>query len=147
LVDANDQELGLSTPLVRSLAGGVKRSTLEYWITKGLVEPTVVPARGNRYTRYWSVRDAVVVRLIKTLREAGCPLQRIVTAKRFLEERWGETLSSSIMIWTGSELMSVGKWGEVKSVWKHPGQLAFKAVALPVGQWREETEHHAVAVS
>jgi hypothetical protein len=44
-----------------------------------------------------------------------------------------------ILLWTGSDIHIVESWGEVRSVVKHPGQLAFQAVAIPLGEWHAET--------
>jgi hypothetical protein len=64
-----------------------------------------------------------------------------IRAKTYLEENWGETLSSQVLVWNGvDDIFDIGPWGEVKSVWKKPGQLAFKARAMPVSKWREEAE-------
>jgi DNA-binding transcriptional MerR regulator len=132
---------GITTDNVRKLAGGLKPSTLDYWVRSGLVEPTVQGSRGHRFTRQWTVQEAVTVRMISALRDAGCPLQRIRDAKAYLEENWGETFSSRVLVWDGvDDIFDIGPWGEVRSVWKRPGQLAFKAVAMPVDTWRREAE-------
>jgi hypothetical protein len=141
--------LGLSTDEVCRLAGNLKYSTLEYWIRLGLCSPGIRGSRGKRYTRYWTVRDAVMVRTIKALRDAGCPLQRIRAAQRLIELHWSESFSGSVLVWDGHDLLAIGPWGEVRSVWRKPGQLAFHALAIPVGQWRLEclTEARVVVAS
>jgi DNA-binding transcriptional MerR regulator len=98
---------GLSTEQVRALAGDLKPSTLEYWVNKGLVAPTARGSRGHRYERYWTIQDALLVLMIKALRDAGCPLQRITAAKQLIEERWDEEWRSSVLTWDGGELFSM----------------------------------------
>jgi DNA-binding transcriptional MerR regulator len=137
---------GLSTEQVRALAGDLKPSTLEYWVNKGLVAPTARGSRGHRYERYWTIQDALLVLMIKALRDAGCPLQRITAAKQLIEERWDEEWRSSVLTWDGGELFSIGPWGDVRATWKRPGQLAMHALAVPIATWRLEVERNAVAI-
>lgn len=88
------------------------------------------------------------MRMIKALRDAGCPLQRIRDAKDYLDEHWGEALSENVLVWDGVDnLFTIGPWGDVASVWRHPGQLMFKAVAMAVATWRSEAESSATPIA
>jgi DNA-binding transcriptional MerR regulator len=135
--------IGLDTRSVCDLAG-LKISTLDYWIRTRLVEPTLRSSSGHRITRLWTVQDAVIVRTIKALRDAGCSLQAIRRAKQYLKDHWGETVAENVFVWTGSDLHVIDKWGSARSVWKRPDQLALTAVAMPIAQWRRETERSAI---
>ena len=135
----------LETPVVARLAG-MPRSTLDYWARTGLVTPSVRPSSGRRRAMLWSVRDAVTVRAVKVLRDAGAPLQRVRAAKRELERGWGEALGKAVLIWDGADVLRLGTWGELSSLLKHPGQHVLHAVALPVGAWRAEAEAEAVTL-
>jgi len=126
----------LETPVVARLAG-VPPATLHYWARTGLVEASVRGSSGPRRPMLWSVRDAVVVRAVKALRDAGAPLQRVRAAKRELERGWGEALGKAMLLWDGADVLRLGTWGELESVVKRPGQSVIRLVALPVGAWRE----------
>jgi DNA-binding transcriptional MerR regulator len=137
---------GLSTPAVCALVG-VPLSTLEYWVRTGLVSPSIRPSVGKRATRWWSISDVVVVRAIKALRQAGCPLQRVREVKTLVEGTWGEPLESVVLYWDGSDVLGVERWGTVRSALKHPGQQMFHLVALPMDAWRREVEESAEKVN
>jgi hypothetical protein len=74
-------------------------------------------------------------------------MSRIRFAKEYLDEHWNETLSENVFVYGGNELYRIGPWGEVESVWQHPGQLAFQAVAMAVAAWREEAVQYAIPIA
>ena len=137
---------GLSTPGVCALVG-VPLSTLDYWVRTGLVSPSIRPSAGKRATRWWSISDVVVVRAIKALREAGCPLQRVREVKALIERKWGEPLESVVLYWDGSDVLGIERWGTVRSTLKHPGQEMLHLVALPMDTWRREVEASAEKIN
>src|SRR5688572_5089330 len=104
----------LETVTVCQLAQ-VNRSTLDYWVRTGLVVPSLRSNPGRRRTRLWTVRDAVVVRTISALREAGCPLQRVRAARDEVVAKWGTFGPETTLVWTGSDILEVGPEGEVES--------------------------------
>src|SRR5207248_2851880 len=108
----------------------VNISTLDYWIRTGLVTPGIRGSSGYRIARLWTVQEAVVVQAIKALRDAGCSLQAIRNAKAYLEDHWGETIAENVFVWAGDDLQVIDKWGNLRSVWKKPDQLAFQIVAM-----------------
>lgn len=130
----------LDTPTVCRLAR-ISPRTLDYWVRTGLVRPSVRPSSGRRVPRLWSVSDAVEVRTIKALRDSGCPLQRVRKARLVLQRRWKETASDQLLYWDGLDLLAIGPWGEVSSLLIQPGQQVLHVVAVPVGRWRQESEH------
>ncbi|MGZ3546670.1 MAG: helix-turn-helix domain-containing protein [Gemmatimonadaceae bacterium] len=129
----------METRSVCELAG-LKISTLDYWVRTQLVVPSVRDGTGHRITRLWSVQDAVVVRTIKALRDAGCPLQSLRRVKQHLEDHWNETVAENVLVWTGDDLQTIDRWGNLRSLWRKPDQLTFHLVAMPVAKWRAETE-------
>src|SRR6266498_2196390 len=132
------KDLGLDTRAVSQLAG-VNMATLDYWVRTGLVEPSIRGSSGRRVSRMWSVRDAVVVRTVKALRDAGCSLQTVRRAKQLLEERWRESVSEAVLLWDGrSDLIKMTRWGTVESLLKSPGQQLLHLVAIPLPHWRRE---------
>lgn len=135
----------LETVAVCRLAG-VNRSTLDYWVRTGLVSPSLRTSPGRRRTRLWSVRDAVVVRTINALREAGCTLQQVRRARDAVIAQWGSFGSDATLVWTGSDVLRVGPEGEVESLLRRPRQQAFRAVALPLSVWRDQTDAEVLEI-
>lgn len=127
----------IETAVICRLAG-VPKSTLDYWVRSNLVTPTVRDRPGHRVSRLWTLEDAVLVRAIKVLRDAGCPVRILRKAQSFLDEEWKPLLGSSHLFWDGSDLFRIGDWSEVESTVKNPGQQAFRIVTLPVDAWAQE---------
>jgi hypothetical protein len=135
----------LDTARVASLAG-VNRSTLDYWIRTGLVEPSLRSFPGRRRTRLWTIQDAVVVRAIAVLRLAGCPLQQVRRARARIEATWGRVGADATLAWDGSDILRVDREGAVESLLKYPGQQVFRPVALPIALWHRETRNVALFI-
>jgi DNA-binding transcriptional MerR regulator len=133
----------LETPSVCALAG-VKPQTLDYWARTGLVVPSVRASAGRRIPRLWSVKDVVIVRAIKALRDAGCPLAKVRRVKRLVDESWGQDLTATVLFWDGRDVLAVRSSGEVESMLLRPGQQVLHLVVLPLHHWVTETEHQAV---
>ena len=134
----------LETPEVCALAG-IKPQTLDYWARTGLVVPSVRGSSGRRVPRLWSVKDVVIVRAIKALRDAGCPLSKVRQVKRLVEESWGQDLTATVLFWDGRDVLAVRPWGEVESLLARPGQTVLHLVALPLHHWVTEAEQRARA--
>jgi DNA-binding transcriptional MerR regulator len=132
----------LETPSVCALAG-VKPQTLDYWVRTGLVVPSVRASAGRRVPRLWSVQDVVIVRAVKALRDAGCPLATVRRVKRLVEENWGQDLTATVMFWDGRDVLVMRPSGEVESMLLRPGQQVLHLVVLPLHHWVSETEHRA----
>lgn len=132
-----DVAVGLSTQTVSRLAG-VPSSTLDYWVRLKLVRPSVRPPDGRRVARYWSVQDLVVVRTIRTLRDAGCSLQGVRKVKAVIEDQWQEDLSSVHVYWDGSDVRAVKDWNRVISLLDRPNQEVLHLVSVPVEAWASE---------
>src|SRR5207248_2773191 len=77
-----------SSPEVRRLAGCTYRE-LDYWTRSGLVTPSIRDAHGTGTQRLYSLQDAVTLRAIKALRNAGLSLQAIRRAARYLGDADG----------------------------------------------------------
>lgn len=127
----------LDTAHVCSLSS-VHSSTLDYWVRTRLVSPSLRKQPGKRRTRLWSVEDLVIVRTIHELRRAGCTLQRVRAAKKYLLDHGSDLSSSTVLLWDGADLRHVDEWGQVTSVLAQPGQGVFHLVALPIGDWKRE---------
>lgn len=138
-------ERGFSSPTVSAIAG-VPRSTLNYWAGTGVVTPSLRGPAGKRATHWWSLSDLIAVRSVKALREAGCPLQTLRRVQPVVEGSWKERLGHAVLQWDGVDLLRVGRFGEVESLIRHPGQGVLHVVALPIGRWQEVLAEHAEAV-
>ena len=128
----------LTTPQVTE-AAKVPLSTLNYWVLRGLVKPSLIDSAGHRFVRYWSVRDLVLVRLIKSLRDAGCPLQQVIRAQETLDRIWATDLDRVVLYWDGHDILAK-EWDEIASVVAEPGQEALLVIAQSVARWKVQAE-------
>lgn len=125
----------LTTKQVLDLCS-IAPSTLDYWVKKKLVVPSVLSGAGHRYERYWSVEDAVMVRTIKALRDAGCPLQRVVKARAYIDELAPQGgVGGRALYWTGEDVILGSTPSDLISLVRHPGQQMLVLAALPVEEW------------
>lgn len=136
---------GFSSPSVCAITG-VPPSTLNYWASTGVVVPSLRGPAGKRATLWWSLSDLIAVRAVKALRDAGCPLQTLRQVQGVIEATWKERLGSSVLHWDGVDVLRVGRFGEVESLIRHPGQGVLHVVALPIGRWQADLEAHAEVV-
>lgn len=139
---ARDQR-GMPTPEVVVLCG-VPASTLANWVKRGLCKPSLADSGGRRRaTQYWSVRDIVMVRAIRTLRDAGCPLAVLEKASRVLQDDWNSDLANAVLWWDGADIVTVTPAGEVVSLVTQHGQGIFADVAVvhvscPIAAWSQQ---------
>lgn len=87
----------------------------------GLVSPAVESA-GRRVRRLYSFRDLVVLRIVRSLLDAGLSLQRIRRAADFLRES-GEDLRGMRLVTDGSTVLACRDDGQVLDALRG-GQLA-----------------------
>lgn len=133
----------MPTPEVVALCG-VPASTLANWASRGLCGPSIVGSGGRRRaTQYWSVRDVVTVRAIRTLRAAGCPLAVLEKASQVLRDDWDAGLANAVLWWDGMDIVTVTPAGEVVSLVTQHGQGIFADVAVvhvscPIASWSEQ---------
>jgi hypothetical protein len=86
------------------------------------------------------------VRTIKTLRDAGCPMQTLRRAQSVLEDAWSESLGEAVLYWDGLDVLRIGEFGEIQSTLRHPGQGVLHLVAIPVGRWQSELAESAETI-
>lgn len=129
----------LETPAVCRLVG-MPPATLDYWVRTGLVTPSARSSEGRRVPRLWTIQDVLVVRCIKALREAGCPLQRVREVKAVLAKRWSEGLGDHVLYWDGGDIVGIDPWGNLQSLLRKPSQQLLHVLAIPIAQWRTEIE-------
>lgn len=64
---------------------GLPLSTLRRWLSLGIVEPSLRNDPGERYGRWFSERDLIVIAVVAELGRLGVPLQRRAAAVRCLQ--------------------------------------------------------------
>jgi DNA-binding transcriptional MerR regulator len=83
-------------------AAGISYRQLDYWARTGLVEPSIRPASGSGSQRLYSFRDLVVLRVVKSLLEAGVSLQNIRKAIDTLRAHGVDDLAGITLISDGT---------------------------------------------
>src|SRR5699024_6401436 len=78
MVEPVPHDTGYRGPTACSAAGITYRQ-LDYWARTGLVQPTVRNATGSGTQRLYSFRDILLLKIIKSLLEAGISLQQSQT--------------------------------------------------------------------
>lgn len=83
-------------------AAGISYRQLDYWARTGLVQPSIRAAAGSGSQRLYSFRDLVVLRVVKSLLEAGVSLQNIRKAIETLRAHGVEDLAGLTLISDGT---------------------------------------------
>jgi DNA-binding transcriptional MerR regulator len=83
-------------------AAGISYRQLDYWARTRLVEPSIRQASGSGSQRLYSFRDLVVLRVVKSLLEAGVSLQNIRKAIETLRAHGVEDLAGITLISDGT---------------------------------------------
>lgn len=83
-------------------AAGISYRQLDYWARTGLVEPSIQAAAGSGTQRLYSFRDLVVLRVVKSLLEAGVSLQNIRKAIETLRAHGVDDLAAITLISDGT---------------------------------------------
>jgi DNA-binding transcriptional MerR regulator len=135
-------ELALKSADVRDFAG-VRPSTLQYWVERAIVAPTLLPGDGHRRDRFWSAGDAVQVRAVKALRDAGCPLDVAATCRPLIDAAAADT-SDLHLVWTGKPPLQLTPWAPIRKASRGPDSRAmFHLAVLPVREWSRQAVRRA----
>ncbi|MGI8993464.1 MAG: MerR family transcriptional regulator [Nocardioidaceae bacterium] len=126
-------DVGYRGPTACSAAGITYRQ-LDYWARTGLVEPTVRTAGGSGTQRLYSFRDILLLRVIKSLLDAGVSLQQIRTAVHHLHRRGTDDLTRVTLMSDGASVYECRSPDEVIDLLQG-GQGVF-GIAIG-GVWRE----------
>jgi len=101
---------------------------LRYWDKIGLVKPSVQSTRGRPgVRRYYSFRDLIALRIVKSLLDGGMSLQRVRRAFEYLREHHSleEHLSSVKLVTDGRSIFKICKDdGEILDALRQ-GQMTF----------------------
>src|ERR671918_2999536 len=128
-----DEDAGYRAPTACKAAGITYRQ-LDYWARTGLVEPSVRGAKGSGSQRLYSFRDVLLLKIIKSLLDAGVSLQQIRTAISHLRERGTDDLTQVTLMSDGASVYECRSAGEVIDLLQG-GQGVF-GIAIG-GVWRE----------
>jgi DNA-binding transcriptional MerR regulator len=127
------EDVGFRGPTACSAAGVTYRQ-LDYWARTDLVKPSVRGATGSGTQRLYSFRDVLLLRIIKSLLDAGVSLQQIRTAISHLRERGTDDLTQVTLMSDGASVYECRSAGEVIDLLQG-GQGVF-GIAIG-GVWRE----------
>jgi DNA-binding transcriptional MerR regulator len=134
----DERPMGFSTPTVSKLTG-VPPGTLNHWVSTGLIIPEIRGPSGRRATRYWSLTDLIAVRVIRELRELGCPLQTLKKVKAKLKREGGD-FGSRVLVWDGGDVLEIAEWGEVRSLIRRPDQRVLAPTVLGLEKMKRQAE-------
>lgn len=125
-------EQGFPTALAAKLAG-VSQKTLENWVARGLLTPSIASARGRGSSRVYSFRDVIAVRVADKLRNAGIPTSSLRRVVAYLRARKGlsptEALASTKLVTDGRDVYEVDGTTSVSTLMR-PGQHVLFMVPL-----------------
>lgn len=110
------------TPIQASRLTGCSPSQIRYWDRTGLVRPRRTRRGTKTGPRRYSFRDLVVLRVVRSLLDAGLSLQRIRKAVEFLQASPDE-LAGLRLVTDGTTVFACHDDGEVLDALRG-GQLA-----------------------
>jgi DNA-binding transcriptional MerR regulator len=134
-VDTPD-EVGYRGPAACKAAGITYRQ-LDYWARTGLVEPSVRSAKGSGSQRLYGFRDVLVLKVVKSLLDAGVSLQQIRVAVGALRERGVDDLAQITLMSDGASVYECTSAQDVIDL-LHGGQGVF---GIAVGKVFREVEN------
>jgi len=115
-------------------AAGISYRQLDYWARTGLVEPSVRAASGSGSQRLYGFRDILVLKVVKSLLDAGISLQQIRTAVTHLRARGSADLAQVTLMSDGASVYECTSPDEVIDLLQG-GQGVF---GIALGRvWRE----------
>jgi DNA-binding transcriptional MerR regulator len=104
----------------------VPYQTLDYWARTEFIQPSAAGANGRGSERKYTFDDLIALRVARELRTAGASPQALRTVITALRAEHRSLAESRFMV-VGSDIVMATNCGQVMSVLKKPGQLAFAA--------------------
>lgn len=126
-------DLGFRGPVACSAAGITYRQ-LDYWARTNLVVPQIKPAEGSGTQRLYSFHDILMLKVVKSLLDAGVSLQQIRVAITHLRDRGVEDLTQVTLLSDGVSVYECTSDAEVIDLLK--GGQAMFGIALS-GVWKD----------
>ncbi len=118
---------GYRVPQVCKIAG-ISYRQLDYWARTELVTPSIRDAGGSGTQRLYSLRDLMLLKVIKRLIDTGISLQKIRAAVEFLRESLQEEPTGTTLISDGQRIYACASPEEIIDLVQR-GQGVF-AIAL-----------------
>ncbi len=94
------EDAGFRGPTACRVAGITYRQ-LDYWARTGLVTPGIRSAEGSGTQRLYSFRDILMLKVVKSLLDAGISLQQIRKAVDYLHRRGNQELAGVTILSDG----------------------------------------------
>ncbi|MGV0870410.1 MerR family transcriptional regulator [Corynebacterium kalidii] len=126
--DRTDPQVGYCGPAVCQIAHITYRQ-LDYWTRTELVAASVTAAAGSGSQRLYSFRDILLIKIIKSLLDAGISLQNVRKALTHLTDRGVADLSGLTLMSDGTTVYECTSADEIVDLLSG-GQGVF-AVAVP----------------
>jgi DNA-binding transcriptional MerR regulator len=118
--------------------------TLDYWVQRGVIDPagTITTSKRRRTFHLFDFQDIVRAKVVKSLRDSGVSLARIMVAVEALKGRRGKSWQSAWLVTDGRGIYEVTDDPRiVESLTKgEVGQLAFSMVAIAATQEQVRTD-------
>lgn len=97
------EDAGFRGPVACSVAG-ISYRQLDYWARTGLVVPGIRAAGGSGTQRLYSFHDILLLKVVKSLLDAGISLQQIRQAVTHLHQRGNGDLSGITLMSDGASV-------------------------------------------
>jgi len=112
---------------------------VDYWVTTGVVRPSVKSAAGKGSRREYSFKDLVALKVAKRLKDEGISLQKIRKALAFLRKHFPDLKQplAELRFLTNGETVYVGRDREKIFDTLNQGQFVF---SLALGEIIEELQ-------
>jgi DNA-binding transcriptional MerR regulator len=91
----------LTLPRVAEVIG-VEYRTLHSWLKRGILRPSVQESDGTGVPNLFSVRDAVLAKVVADLRQSGVPFSKVGEASAKLDEHATALTEGAIVLVNGS---------------------------------------------
>lgn len=120
-----------STAMAAKIAG-VKKTTLENWIQRGILSPSL-PSSGTTHPRQYAFRDLVAIRVLVVLRDAGIDLGGLHRIVDYLKKSKSlsatDALASTLLVTDGHDVYEVEDNVPI-SAYRKPGQVVLHVIQL-----------------
>lgn len=115
---------------------GISYRQLDYWARTDLVRPGITDARGSGTRRFYSYRNLLELRMIKSLLDASIKLEAIREVFSFLRSNSDEGITSAHLVISGSSVVLCRGDELLDVVRKGQGVLNL----LPLAQVKEQID-------
>lgn len=121
---------------------GITYRQLDYWARTGLVRPSISEARGSGSRRYYSYRNLLELRLVKSLLDAGIKLESVREVFKFLGDRPDADITSAHLVINGSSVVLCQGDELIDVVRRGQGVLNL----LPLAQVKDQVDGRLVSL-